>query len=390
MNHRDENGQRSQSIHASIQSQNKSSSANQDSKVDSVAQSNLLKSRKVSNLESSFKSTDLRYINPDEQHHIQINVLSSKSKKNPCSICQVPLFVDPNDDVSVAASKFDKYEKVEYLVMTPCKHVFHEDCFKATFKSKPQCPLCRADLIDMRNDQFIYEESEHNDSIYLVIDFGPVQYQVSFGAADELLHFIQSNSVLPPRDERPENASEQQNEQSEPLIDQNSQPIETQPRSEVISDSESASGSVGSGEQRPLDPDISNNEGQSQQISHTISELPDVDVMIMAPRTFLHTPEGELEVFLNPNALHELLNERQEQDPEGVNENQQIPDLTRALNMLSFRPGGFNELFRSRLQEAQPVDDAHLSQDYSLQMNSELGPMHEVSALIHQRNYSLG
>ena len=44
---------------------------------------------------------------------------------NTCSIC------------------YQKFEKVDDMIVTKCKHIFHKDCLNIWFEKKSKCPLCR-------------------------------------------------------------------------------------------------------------------------------------------------------------------------------------------------------------------------------------------------------
>ena len=44
---------------------------------------------------------------------------------NTCSIC------------------YQKFEKVDDMIVTKCKHIFHKDCLNIWFERKSKCPLCR-------------------------------------------------------------------------------------------------------------------------------------------------------------------------------------------------------------------------------------------------------
>lgn len=49
----------------------------------------------------------------------------------------------------------EDFEPREEVMLTPCKHVFHEDCIVPWVGSKGQCPVCRF---------VIYEETRQNTS----------------------------------------------------------------------------------------------------------------------------------------------------------------------------------------------------------------------------------
>ncbi len=137
-----------------------------------------------SKVNESNLSTDLKRLDPDEEHRIQIQVLTQKSKKEPCPICLIPFVINPTQNIEISnlTKNFSEYDKVEHLVMTPCKHIFHEECFVAMFKTNPQCPLCRTDLRDMRNDQFVFEESRYDSSIHGVSGvFEDIQQVIAMG-----------------------------------------------------------------------------------------------------------------------------------------------------------------------------------------------------------------
>ena len=44
---------------------------------------------------------------------------------NTCSIC------------------YQKFDKVDDMIVTKCKHIFHKDCLNIWFEKKSKCPLCR-------------------------------------------------------------------------------------------------------------------------------------------------------------------------------------------------------------------------------------------------------
>ena len=38
---------------------------------------------------------------------------------------------------------YQKFEKVDDMIVTKCKHIFHKDCLNIWFERKSKCPLCR-------------------------------------------------------------------------------------------------------------------------------------------------------------------------------------------------------------------------------------------------------
>ena len=337
------------------------------------------------------ESTDFRGINPDDKHRIPVNILTRKSMREPCSICQIPLLVDPDQDVSVTTTKYDKYDKVEYLVMTPCKHIFHEECFKASYKTKPQCPLCRTDLRDMRNEEFRFEESEDDCSIYLVIQIGNVQYQISFQSPDQLLQFIQVNN-----EQQPESISNSEPSllaADAPLQESLNQtrPIATQAQNDQeyssvsISSNNSSNNNSANLNGDVIDVEVSQ-QNSNQNRLHSPNQSQNDGVMNPMPRCFIRTSDGDFPVTLQPEALVQLLNFRRGQDPVLIDADGNPLDL-------QVGPDGLHELqieLDPMILQGPPQNAQDSEDEYSLHMNSEQPMVQDNSSLFLRRNYSLG
>mmetsp|Transcript_19634 Transcript_19634/g.27401 ORF Transcript_19634/g.27401 Transcript_19634/m.27401 type:complete len:314 (+) Transcript_19634:128-1069(+) len=61
-------------------------------------------------------------------------LLDEKGTIEHCSVCQEPFCPG------------------KLIRRTPCGHIFHERCLAAWYCRKPTCPLCRADLVQQRNE----------------------------------------------------------------------------------------------------------------------------------------------------------------------------------------------------------------------------------------------
>jgi hypothetical protein len=299
------------------------------------------------------ESTDLKRLDPDEEHRIQIQVLTQKSKKEPCPICQIPLFINPNQDVSTTSGDCGKYDKVEHLVMTPCKHIFHEECFVAMFKTNPQCPLCRTDLRDMRNDQFVFEESEGEGSIYLVIQDGLAQYQINFSSPEELLEFIRLEG----------NTGGGENQ---PVALQRPRPFHDESISVSISLPDSQ-------EEHIVDP--SHSEPQPPSTLRSQNGNDNLVMLPAEPRMFIRTSEGDFPLNLQSNAIDQFLQFRRAQNPAFISADDILFPLMPHLNV---NGDGQNQ-----------ENEDNQEEEYSLRMNSEQTPIREHTDLIHRRNYSL-
>jgi Ring finger domain len=354
--------------------------ANTFGQTESRADSDIQGGQNNSNISSSVRasdlSTDLKLLQPDEGHRIQTNVLSRKTKREPCPICLIPQFLNPTQEIkeSRLTADFDTYQKVERLVMTPCRHVFHEECFVETFRAKPQCPLCRTDLRDMRNDQFIYEESEDDGALYLVVQQGNTQYQISFGSPEELLEFIHMDHLQRIHELM-------QSRGLQPGLD----PLPRPHHDESISVSMSLPDSIdqiqaGTHEEPEL---------QAERVSREPSENQEAEANEL--RVFIRTADGDFAVDLEPNALAQYLNMRRAQEPAFVDAegNPVLPAPDFFPNIFALAQGGLQHFFRPALLEGQPQENDEREEDYSLHMNSEQPPMRSNSSFVHRRNYSL-
>ncbi|XP_028791538.1 E3 ubiquitin-protein ligase Arkadia-like [Neltuma alba] len=80
----------------------------------------------------------------------------------------------------------EDFEPREEVMLTPCKHVFHEDCIVPWLRSKGQCPVCRFVICEEMNEH----ASSFNDDIAML---GPNDHLIAaellsiFGAMEQAL-----------------------------------------------------------------------------------------------------------------------------------------------------------------------------------------------------------
>ncbi|XP_062105814.1 uncharacterized protein LOC133817337 [Humulus lupulus] len=55
-----------------------------------------------------------------------------------------PKDLESDEDGKRCAICLDDFERGQEVMLTPCKHMFHEDCIVPWAKSNGQCPVCRA------------------------------------------------------------------------------------------------------------------------------------------------------------------------------------------------------------------------------------------------------
>lgn len=55
-----------------------------------------------------------------------------------------PKDLDREEDAKRCAICLEDFERGQEVMITPCKHMFHEECIVPWAKSSGQCPVCRA------------------------------------------------------------------------------------------------------------------------------------------------------------------------------------------------------------------------------------------------------
>lgn len=55
----------------------------------------------------------------------------------------------------------EDFEPKEEVMLTPCKHVFHEDCVVPWVTGKGQCPVCRFVICEVREDPSSYNNNNN-------------------------------------------------------------------------------------------------------------------------------------------------------------------------------------------------------------------------------------
>ncbi|KAF4381549.1 RING-H2 finger protein ATL52 isoform X2 [Cannabis sativa] len=73
-----------------------------------------------------------------------------------------PKDIDTDEDGKRCAICLDDFERGQEVMLTPCKHMFHEDCIVPWAKSNGQCPVCRAVFGPKTRDSSL---SANNNSI---------------------------------------------------------------------------------------------------------------------------------------------------------------------------------------------------------------------------------
>jgi len=53
------------------------------------------------------------------------------------------------ENIELTEIKRTAKSKEQRVLRTECKHLFHEKCLKDWMKIKPQCPSCRADIVNL-------------------------------------------------------------------------------------------------------------------------------------------------------------------------------------------------------------------------------------------------
>ena len=71
--------------------------------------------------------------------------MDEENKGDECTICIQSVFA-PDPKVSVAQTTDEDLLEEADIMLTPCKHKFHEECLKEWMHVKLECPTCRSEL----------------------------------------------------------------------------------------------------------------------------------------------------------------------------------------------------------------------------------------------------
>ncbi|KAK4770165.1 hypothetical protein SAY87_030697 [Trapa incisa] len=78
---------------------------------------------------------------------------------------QVTRNVQEDEDGKRCAICLEDFEPKEEVRVTPCDHMFHEDCILPWVKSQGQCPICRSVLCDrLTQSQSLYNNNNNIDA----------------------------------------------------------------------------------------------------------------------------------------------------------------------------------------------------------------------------------
>lgn len=58
-----------------------------------------------------------------------------------------------DEDTKRCAICLEDFAIKEEVMVTPCQHMFHEECIVPWVKSKAQCPVCRSHLSEQTNER---------------------------------------------------------------------------------------------------------------------------------------------------------------------------------------------------------------------------------------------
>ncbi|XP_071685820.1 uncharacterized protein [Rutidosis leptorrhynchoides] len=70
-----------------------------------------------------------------------------------------------NNDGQRCSVCLDDFEPREMVTLTPCNHMFHENCIVPWVKSHGQCPTCRFVIIDRNKERVGSQSSDNNELV---------------------------------------------------------------------------------------------------------------------------------------------------------------------------------------------------------------------------------
>ncbi|PON69360.1 43kDa postsynaptic protein [Parasponia andersonii] len=75
-----------------------------------------------------------------------------------------PKEIDREEDGKRCAICLEDFERGQEVMLTPCKHMFHEECIVPWAKSSGRCPVCRSVLGSKTRDSSLNANNNSNDT----------------------------------------------------------------------------------------------------------------------------------------------------------------------------------------------------------------------------------
>lgn len=67
-----------------------------------------------------------------------------------------------DEDVKRCSICLEDFEPKQEVMVTPCKHMFHEECIVPWVNSNAVCPVCRFSLLEKTRDRVQYNSTTAN------------------------------------------------------------------------------------------------------------------------------------------------------------------------------------------------------------------------------------